>query len=64
MRHHIGGTLELNELKALMAASVVGGRLSGITYGLRISEVTPLMVEQAVSLSQKIWEEVLKQERE
>ena len=54
--------MDLNELKALMAASIVAGRMSGIK--LKISEVKDGMITEAVKLTQKIWEEVLRQERE
>ncbi len=56
--------VELNELKALMAANIIAGRMAGVTYGLKISEVTDDIVAKSVRLAQKIWEEVLRQERE
>jgi hypothetical protein len=49
--------MELNELKALMAASLLGGKTQTVQHD-------PLAIRLAVKAAQLIWLEVLKQERE
>ena len=51
--------MELNELKAIMAASLLGGWTGEFPRSLRSQDI-----EIAVKAAQKIWEEVLRQERE
>lgn len=56
--------MELNELKSLMAASIVSGKLiQGSSYG-KIKDIDYSVITDAVKCSQRIWEEVLRQERE
>jgi hypothetical protein len=49
--------MELNKVKALMAASLLGGIVA-----TDWREIEPKEIEEAVKTAQAIWEEVLKQE--
>ena len=51
--------MNLNELKAIMAASLLGGSIGEFSTIPRAKDI-----EIAIQIAQKIWEEVLKQERE
>lgn len=51
--------MQLEELKSLMAASILSGRLANT----RLDDVSDSIIEKAVKVSQRIWEEVLRQER-
>ena len=51
--------MELNELKALMAASLLGGSVGEFATSPKDKDI-----EKAVQIAQKIWAETLKQERE
>jgi hypothetical protein len=57
--------MELIDLKMLAAASLLGGTIQekGIAHGGRVFEPTGKEIETAVRTTQKIWEEVLKQDR-
>lgn len=56
--------MDLQELKSIMAASLLAGEISSGPRGKRLYEVSDFDIDQAVRLSQMLWEEVLKQERE
>lgn len=51
--------MDLNELKALMAASIFSGYIAAGVPDLGMKQIS-----EAAIISQHIWEEVLKQERE
>lgn len=53
--------MQLIELKALMAASLLGGSVSRPTAA---SVPHRVAIEAAVKTAQEIWEETLKQDRE
>ena len=54
--------MELSELKAVMAASLLGGTI--IREKGRVTVPDEVEIETAVKVAQEIWEEVLKQERD
>jgi hypothetical protein len=57
--------MELNEMKALMAASLLGGAIGSFPDTmLTIRNVQDSEITAAVQIAQKIWEEVRRQERE
>jgi hypothetical protein len=57
--------MELNDLKALMAACLLGG---SVTHGFTISDYadrpTSIAIAAAVKTAQEIWNETLKQDRQ
>lgn len=55
--------MELNELKALMAASLLGSTVER-TRVAHVRVPDPDSIEAAVRTAQEIWEETLKQDRE
>ena len=54
--------MELNDLKALMAASLVGGNIEEKSLG-HVRVPSRGEIEAAVATAQEIWEEVLRQDR-
>jgi hypothetical protein len=60
--------MELNDLKALIAATLLGGSVRTVSHdgGRTSSVISPTAIEitTAVQAAQRIWNEVIKQDRE